>query len=254
MTPALLFCAHAALASPEILAVQHLGTWNGDTISWVTEIRLDGPAQAHEQIAFAVPLPPEASLTLPPGIISILDERGQVVAIELTDWQRGFDLASRQSARAGEVILLPPIPVTGAPQRLEVDGAQLTANTALGLERGLVRTVHPAITRESRRQLDRQLGTRTARPGTTPLYLLADTHIREAGGVPVHLQLPGAVSSGVAFAVGGIFLAVLGLLAIGHRLLGRLAQLEHVEAYIEKEFLPMPGPKRSAPGPADVAP
>lgn len=217
-----------ARAEPRLVAVDHTATGQGEQIAWVSVLHLDGEGGGVLPLARPVPGPVE-------GAGTVTDPGGQVVAVQVPEGTRILRLTSVQPAPGARAeALAPPLPLSSAPQRIDLDGLRWEADPSLGLERRMRRTSPPGFTAADRRKVDRWLDGRP-RPQGARIYVVADGAVAAAGlRGPVG---PARVELGVALAVGGLFAAVLGAGALGYRVLEGQARRERIERYLEDEVV-----------------
>lgn len=215
-----------ARAEPRLVAVDHTATWQGEQISWVSVLHLDGEGGGALPLARPIPGPVE-------GAPVVTDAAGQVVAVQVPEGARSLRLRSVQPTpgqRAPE--LAPPLPLSDAAQRIDLDGLRWAPDPALGLERHMRRTSPPGFTVAERRKVDRWLDGR-AQPKGARIYVIADPSLA-ATGLQGEVG-PAQVQVGVALAIAGLFGLVLGAGALGYRLLERQARRERIERYLQDE-------------------
>lgn len=217
-----------ARAEPRLFAVDHTATWQGEQIAWVSVLHLDGEGGGTLPLARPVPGPVE-------GADTVSDAAGRVVAVQVPEGARSLRLQVVQPApgqRAAE--LAPPMPLSDAPQRIDLDGLRWDADPALGLERHMRRTSPPGFTERDRRKVDRWLDGRR-QPKGSRIYVIVDASLADSG---LKGEVgPARVDVGVALAVGGLFAGVLGAGALGYRHLEGQARRERIDRYLEDEVV-----------------
>lgn len=223
----------------EPLGASHTGTWSAAGLRWETEVVLLTSLPEPGLLLFAWPVPQALSLEGEGITRLVIDDAGDVVAIEVAAHHRAVRAVAVQQPVHTEPpdLLQPPMVDTHHLQRVDLVGLSYEPAPALGLERRLTRIVHPTIEPKARRSLDRLLDHRRRDRPVHPVYLTVGPQLVAASGLPGEISPSGNVGGGVlvaaAAAFGGLVLALLGL----SRLFGRAADDERVQAYIQHEFV-----------------
>jgi hypothetical protein len=220
--------AHATLLS----ASHHLDQSGGQLV-WTTDL-LRAEAGA-ERLELLRPLPRGVEVD---GATPILDDQGQIVALELdAEASRHRSLRVRQpmiDLEAGEEELLLPRLATSEPQRVDLGALAFDPQPESGLLVHLTGLTHPEVSRRDRRLLDRQAGERLPAPGRSVLYL-GPRRSEPLRGDLHPASAPASARTGLTAAV-GFGALVLGLLA-SLSLLKRLRRAEEIEQYVQREFV-----------------
>lgn len=228
----------APLAHAEILAVGHEGQIRGDAVEWTTTVVVDDPL---ERIDLLVPLPPGTELLPQAG--TAIERDGRVVGFAFVPAVNRAVLRVREPLEADDGLLAVPVVQTGAVQRMVVEGGTFLPAPEGHFGRTLDDLRQEGIDHDAAKQVDRVLDTRARHPA----YFVADSNVRDAGGVPGRLRVAGTNESSLWVAAAGGLVIALGALAAVWRGLAALARAEEVDAYMRKEFV-TPG-KRAAPEP-----
>lgn len=228
----LLFASSLSLGGVDATAVSHDGVLLGDAIAWTSTYDLDAPVR---ELTLAVPLPANVELTGSHPLASPeRDADGAIIGFALAAPASRVDIETRQRADFGDSALLVPLLDGDCVQRVTLAGGAFTPDDGLGIVKTIVDQRQLGISDREERQSDRALG----RPRTRhPMYVVADPRVREAGGLIGTLAPADAISTSTWMTAGGIFLAVMAVLAGSWKVLARFAEAERVDAYIKKEFV-----------------
>jgi hypothetical protein len=220
--------AHATLLS----ANHSLDQADGQLV-WTTHL-LRAEAGA-ERLELLRPLPRGVDVE---GATPILDDQGQVVALELeAEASRHRSLRVRQplaGLEAKEEELLLPRLATSEPQRVDLGALAFDPRPESGLMVHLTGLTHPEVSRRDRRRLDRQMGESLPAPGRSVLYL-GPRRSEPLRGDLYPTSAPASAQTALTAAV-GFGALVLGLLA-SLSLLKRLRRAEEIERYVQQEFV-----------------
>ena len=251
------------------IAASHHGSYDGRELTWHSHIVAeDGElVQAGTyRVTFASPLDVAAEV-VGEGLVdvrSVRDAQGRVVAVEVPRvawsepmhrsaraWTRDLSLTIREP-----VATRPSVPVTVplveglVVQKVIVsgtDGLDFEPDPTLGIEQHLRHFVANGIPADERSQCDRLLGEHEILPRQLAVYLRADRRVHETGMVVGRLAPVGPHRHRVALvAVGGTVFLV-GLLALGYRLLARAARFERLVALVDADLKQPASPRPGSP-------
>lgn len=219
-----------ALAAPGLVGADHRGRFEGDRITWESTYVLSEITAQPVTVPFAGPLDPDVVVTgaTPPGH-AVRAGDGAIVGFQFDPAPLSLrrTLAVRQEAEAGAVWLDVPLAESPAIQRVRLAGATFQPDPAYELVSGPFGDRFPLEVRpKDRRAVDRLFDSKKFHIMDRAIYLTADGVVTDEAGLGGTLEPRGAVPSGVAPAVGGLFLVTLGGLAAGLRALGQRAALE----------------------------
>jgi hypothetical protein len=219
-----------ALAAPGLVGADHRGRYEGDALTWESTYVLSDITKDSVTIPFSGTLAPDVVVTgaVPPGH-AVRDERGAIVgfAFDPAPFSLRRTLGVRQSGETGDVWLDVPVAETPAVQRVLLSGATFQPDPAYELVSGPFGDRFPVEMRPSaRREVDRLFDSKKFHIWDRAIYLTTDGVVDDVAGLRGTLEPRGAVPAGVAPALGGLFVASLGGLAIGLRALNQRAALE----------------------------
>jgi hypothetical protein len=235
---AALLIGAALAASPATVATAgHHGTWTGEGLTWESTFVMADMPLGGGRIELAVPLPGDVQVTSgrPARVVPVYDENGEIVALDVEGFASREIVTLVQPAEAGELALHAPLAVGEAVQRVTLDGATFEPDPGVGVERRIADARQSGVSRKEKRRVDKELG--RARPSDHPMYVVADTRVKDAGGLVGELVPSGQNQGLVAGAIGAAFVATLAGLALLRRFLAKMAEAEEVDAYIKKEFV-----------------
>lgn len=252
----MLASAGARAAPVETISAAHYGAWTGDSIEWESDFII-GSTDPDDELQLVAPLPANTEVLDADGTEPVRNDSGEIVAFTVLDGGHRLWLRLRQDVVPGDTVLHPPIGAWGSLQRITLTGGRFVADPVMSVEKRLGNATQPEITRKDRRKLNRALRHfGRVGPRNQPLFVVADGRIAEAGGVPGTLTAGTGPRAGPVLAVGGVFVGVIVLLALGYRLLDKPVRDENVDAYLEQEFIwPIVAPPaESAPEPGTPPP
>lgn len=194
------------------VAADHHGRWAGDRIEWTSTYLFDAE-------------PCEVVLVRPKPDLDLDREGCRTITVHTT-----------QAAPFGDLTLDPPLADIAGLQRITIEEAEFVPAAELGLQPGLFREawLSEAASPMERRKLDARIGG-VPWSNRRAMYVLVDDALRKRG-LAGNLRPIGFVDPGVLAAAIAAFAACMVGAVVTWRKLGRAAQSEAVDAYLEKEL------------------
>jgi hypothetical protein len=219
-----------ALAAPGLVGADHRGRFEGDAITWESTYVLSEVTSEPFTVPFSGALATDVVVTgATPAGHAVRDGGGAIVGFQFdpAPFSLRRTLAVRQSGETGDVWLDAPLAETPAVQRVLLAGATFEPDPAYELVSGPFGDRFPLEMRpKDRRAVDRLFDNKKFHILDRAIYLTTDGVVDDVAGLRGTVEPRGAVPSGVAPAVGGLFVATLGGLAFGLRALNQKAAIE----------------------------